>query len=404
MIMVFVVYHMLNITCVKKGVNKLNIHEYQSKEVFRAYGIPTLNGYMAESLEEAKEKAELLSTEVSVVKAQIHAGGRGKAGGVILAKSKEEIHSAAEKLLGKALVTHQTSKEGQIVRKIYLEEGCNIDKEYYLSLIVNRKKSCFTFIASSEGGMDIETVAKTNGDAIVYVDIDPALGLKNFHITRIANFLDLDKKKLTVLLKGIYKCFIEKDVSLLEINPLVLTKEGEIIALDAKMSFDDNALFKHPDILNYKDESEEEKEETEAIKHGLAYVKLDGSIGCLVNGAGLAMATMDAIHLAGGSPANFLDVGGSASVEMVSKGFEIILSNKNVKGIFINIFGGIMRCDTIAEGIIKAASDMDIKVPIVVRLQGAYATEGLEILSNSDINVMLAEDMDDGASKIVSLI
>ncbi len=404
MIMVFVVYHMLNITCVKKGVNELNIHEYQSKEVFRAYGIPTLDGYMAESLEEAKEKAELLTTKVSVVKAQIHAGGRGKAGGVILAKSKEEILDAAEKLLGKALVTHQTSKEGQIVRKIYLEEGCNIDKEYYLSLIVNRKKSCFTFIASSEGGMDIETVAKTNGDAIVYVDIDPALGLKGFHITRIANFLDLDKKKLSVILNGIYKCFTEKDVSLLEINPLVLTKEGEIIALDAKMSFDDNALFKHPDILNYKDESEEEKEETEATKHGLAYVKLDGSIGCLVNGAGLAMATMDAIHLAGGSPANFLDVGGSASVEMVSKGFEIILSNKNVKGIFINIFGGIMRCDTIAEGIIKAASDMDIKVPIVVRLEGANADIGLEILSKSDINVKLADDMDDGAAKIVSLI
>jgi succinyl-CoA synthetase beta subunit len=402
--MVFVVYHMLNITCVKKGVNELNIHEYQSKEVFRAYGIPTLDGYMAESLEEAKEKAELLTTKVSVVKAQIHAGGRGKAGGVILAKSKEEILDAAEKLLGKALVTHQTSKEGQIVRKIYLEEGCNIDKEYYLSLIVNRKKSCFTFIASSEGGMDIETVAKTNGDAIVYVDIDPALGLKGFHITRIANFLDLDKKKLSVILNGIYKCFTEKDVSLLEINPLVLTKEGEIIALDAKMSFDDNALFKHPDILNYKDESEEEKEETEATKHGLAYVKLDGSIGCLVNGAGLAMATMDAIHLAGGSPANFLDVGGSASVEMVSKGFEIILSNKNVKGIFINIFGGIMRCDTIAEGIIKAASDMDIKVPIVVRLEGANADIGLEILSKSDINVKLADDMDDGAAKIVSLI
>ena len=404
MIMVFVVYHMLNITCVNKGVNELNIHEYQSKEVFRAYGIPTLDGYMAESLEEAKEKAELLTTKVSVVKAQIHAGGRGKAGGVILAKSKEEVLDAAEKLLGKALVTHQTSKEGQIVRKIYLEEGCNIDKEYYLSLIVNRKKSCFTFIASSEGGMDIETVAKTNGDAIVYVDIDPALGLKGFHITRIANFLDLDKKKLSVILNGIYKCFIEKDVSLLEINPLVLTKEGEIIALDAKMSFDDNALFKHPDILNYKDESEEEKEETEATKHGLAYVKLDGSIGCLVNGAGLAMATMDAIHLAGGSPANFLDVGGSASVEMVSKGFEIILSNKNVKGIFINIFGGIMRCDTIAEGIIKAASDMDIKVPIVVRLEGANADIGLEILSKSDINVKLADDMDDGAAKIVSLI
>lgn len=402
--MVFVVYHMLNITCVKKGVNELNIHEYQSKEVFRAYGIPTLDGYMAESLEEAKEKAESLTTKVSVVKAQIHAGGRGKAGGVILAKSKEEILDAAEKLLGKALVTHQTSKEGQIVRKIYLEEGCNIDKEYYLSLIVNRKKSCFTFIASSEGGMDIETVAKTNGDAIVYVDIDPALGLKGFHITRIANFLDLDKKKLSVILNGIYKCFTEKDVSLLEINPLVLTKEGEIIALDAKMSFDDNALFKHPDILNYKDESEEEKEETEATKHGLAYVKLDGSIGCLVNGAGLAMATMDAIHLAGGSPANFLDVGGSASVEMVSKGFEIILSNKNVKGIFINIFGGIMRCDTIAEGIIKAASDMDIKVPIVVRLEGANADIGLEILSKSDINVKLADDMDDGAAKIVSLI
>lgn len=382
----------------------MNIHEYQSKEVFRAYGIPTLNGYMAESLEEAKEKAELLTTEISVVKAQIHAGGRGKAGGVILAKSKEEILMAAEKLLGKALVTHQTSKEGQIVRKIYLEEGCNIDKEYYLSLIVNRKKSRFTFIASKEGGMDIETVAKTNGEAIVYVDIDPELGLKDFHITRIANFLDLDKKKLAALLKGIYKCFTEKDVSLLEINPLVLTKEGEIIALDAKMSFDDNSLFKHADILEYKDESEEEKEETEATKHGLAYVKLDGSIGCLVNGAGLAMATMDAIHLAGGSPANFLDVGGSASVQMVSKGFEIILSNKNVKGIFINIFGGIMRCDTIAEGIIKAANDMDIKVPIVVRLEGANADIGLEMLANSGINVMLAHDMDDGAAKIVSLI
>ncbi|HKK95361.1 MAG TPA: ADP-forming succinate--CoA ligase subunit beta [Anaerovoracaceae bacterium] len=382
----------------------MNIHEYQSKEVFKSYGIPTLDGYKAESLEEAEEKAELVKTDVSVVKAQIHAGGRGKAGGVILAKSKKEILAAAEKLLGEPLITHQTSKYGQIVKKIYLEEGCNIDKEYYLSLIVNRKKSCFTFIASSEGGMDIETVAKTNGDAIVYVDIDPELGLKNFHINRIANFLDLDKKKLAAILNGIYKCFVEKDVSLLEINPLVLTKEGEIIALDAKMSFDDNALFKHPDILKYKDESEEEKEENEANKHGLAYVKLDGNIGCLVNGAGLAMATMDAIHLAGGSPANFLDVGGSASVEMVSKGFEIILSNINVKGIFINIFGGIMRCDTIAEGIIKAASDLDIKVPIVVRLEGANADIGLEILSNSDINVMLAEDMDDGASKIVSLI
>ena len=382
----------------------MDIHEYQSKEILKEYGVPTLKGYLAESKDEAKEKASCIKTDVAVVKAQIHAGGRGKAGGVILTKTLDELVDAAGKLIGKPLVTHQTSPEGQMVRKVYIEEGCNIDSEFYLSLIVNRKKSCFTFIASSAGGMDIEEVAKTSKESIIYVDVDPSIGLKPFHVFRIANFLNLDKNSLNDILTGVYNCFIEKDVSLLEINPLVLTKESKLIALDAKMSFDDNALYRHPDIVAYKDESEEDPDETEATKHGLAYVKLDGNIGCLVNGAGLAMATMDAIHLAGGSPANFLDVGGSASVEMVSKGFEIILSNSNVEGIFVNIFGGIMLCDTIAKGIINAIESLVVKVPIVIRLEGKNAEIGLDLIAKSQINVVLAEDMNDGAKKIVSLV
>ncbi len=385
-------------------MNKLNIHEYQSKEIFKAYGVPTLKGFMVENTEEAKEKAALFRSDVIVVKAQVHAGGRGKAGGVILVKSLDEAVKATGKLIGKSLVTHQTSPEGQVVQKVYLEEGCDIESEFYLSLIVNRKKSCYTFIASSAGGMDIEEVAKTSPESIIYVDIDPSIGLKSYHIYRIANFLNLDKKALKDILEGLYSCFTNKDVSLLEINPLVLTKESRLIALDAKMSFDDNALYRHPDIMKYKDESEEDKEEIEAAKHDLAYVKLDGNIGCLVNGAGLAMATMDSIHMAGGSPANFLDVGGSASVEMVSKGFEILLSNPKVGGIFVNIFGGIMRCDTIGKGIVNAVENLECKVPIVVRLEGTNANIGLEIISNSKINAILAEDMDDGAMKIVSLV
>ena len=385
----------------------MNIHEHQAKELLRQYNIPTPTGYVAFTTDEAIKAAKKLPGPVFVVKAQIHAGGRGKAGGVKVVKDLNEVKNSAETILGKKLITHQTGSEGKLVQRLYIEDGCDISAEYYFSMVVDRVTSRVSVIASTEGGMDIEQVAKETPEKILSFNIDPTIGFQPFHARLIANELKLEGssfKQAGKFFNQLYKLFTEKDASLLEINPLVLTSENSLIALDAKMSFDNNALFKNPDIISLRDETEEDPAEILASKFDLAYIKLDGTIGCLVNGAGLAMATMDIIKLKGASPANFLDVGGSATKEKVTEAFKIILSDPAVEGILVNIFGGIMRCDIIASGVVAAAKTLSLSKPLVVRLAGTNVEEGKQILRDSGLKIIPADDLDEAAMKIVSAV
>ena len=385
----------------------MDIHEHQAKELLRDYNIPTPNGKAVFSVEDALLAAKELPGPVYVVKAQIHAGGRGKAGGVKVVNDLEAVKNAAETILGQKLITPQTSSEGKLVQRLYIEDGCDIDSEYYFSMVIDRVSSRVSIIASTEGGMDIEKVAEENPEKILSFNIDPTIGFQPFHSRLIANNLNLSGtsfKQAGNFFSQLYKLFTESDASLLEINPLVLTSENSLIALDAKMSFDNNALYRHPKIMALRDETEEDPAEILASKYDLAYIKLDGTIGCLVNGAGLAMATMDIIKLKGSSPANFLDVGGSATKEKVTEAFKIILSDEAVKGILVNIFGGIMRCDIIAEGVVAAAKALSLTKPLVVRLAGTNVEEGKKILSDSGLKITPADDLDDAAMKIVSAV
>ncbi len=382
----------------------MKVHEYQAKELFKQYGIPVPRGKVAETPEEAKKIAEELGGNLFVVKAQVHAGGRGKAGGVKLAKSVDEVYEIAKKMIGMKLVTHQTGPEGKLVRKVLVEEGLNIEKEFYVGMVIDRQTECPVMMVSSEGGVEIEEVAKKSPEKILKAYIDPALGMMPFYARQLAFGLGFTGdvfKKAVNFMTALYKLFIEKDASLAEINPLVLTKEGDLIALDAKINFDDNALYRHPEIAELRDIHEEDPLEVEASKYDLNYIKLDGNIGCMVNGAGLAMATMDIIKLYGGEPANFLDVGGAANAERVKNAFRILLSDPNVKAVFINIFGGIVRCDRVAEGVTKAAGELEVKVPMVVRLEGTNKEQAMEILKNSGLSFILADSMADGAEKAV---
>ena len=385
----------------------MNIHEHQAKQILRKFGIKVPNGVIGFTVEEVVAKAKTLNTEKYVLKAQIHAGGRGKAGGVKILNNIEELNKAAKELLGKKLVTHQTGLEGKEVKRLYVEESSNIKKEFYLSCLVDRASSKIAFISSDQGGMDIEKVAADNPEKIITTKINFQNEISVGDCSRIIEIFKLEegsKKEAIELIKSIYKMFISLDTSLVEINPLILTKENKIVCLDAKVNFDDNALFKHPEILELRDLSEEDSIEIEASKHDLAYIKLDGSIGCMVNGAGLAMATMDIIKLYGEEPANFLDVGGGASKEKVSAAFKIILSDKNVKGILINIFGGIMRCDVLAQGVVEAAKEIKINIPLVVRLAGTNFKEGKKILNDSSLKIISADSLGDAAKKIVEAI
>ena len=385
----------------------MNIHEHQAKQILKKYGAVVPEGIFALTVDELVEKAKLLKTNKYVLKAQIHAGGRGKAGGVKILNTIEELSFAAKELLGKTLVTYQTGPEGRKVKRLYVEESSNIDKEFYLSCLVDRASSKIAFISSEQGGIDIEEVASSTPEKILTTKVEMKNDISNKdceEIIKIFNLNDDANKQAISLIKSIYKMFISTDASMVEINPLILTKEKKIICLDAKVNFDSNALFRHPDILKLRDLNEEEPTEIEASKHDLAYIKLDGSIGCMVNGAGLAMATMDIIKLYGKEPANFLDVGGGASKEKVSAALKIILSDKNVKGILINIFGGIMRCDVLAQGVVDAAKEININVPLVVRLAGTNFKEGKEILDNSGLKLISAENLDDAAKKIVEAI
>ena len=385
----------------------MDIHEHQAKELLRRYEIPTPLGHVAFTLDEAADAAKKLPGPIYVVKAQIHAGGRGKAGGVKVVKDLDGVKEAAESILGKKLVTHQTGSEGKLVQRLYIEDGCDIDSEYYFSMVVDRITSRVSVIVSTKGGMDIEQVAKDTPDKILSFNIDPTIGFQPFHSRLIANELKLQGssfKQAGIFFSQLYKLFTENDASLLEINPLVLTAENNLIALDAKMSFDNNSLFKHSDIMSLRDETEEDPAEILASKFDLAYIKLDGTIGCLVNGAGLAMATMDIIKLKGASPANFLDVGGSATKEKVTEAFKIILSDPAVEGILVNIFGGIMRCDIIASGVVAAAKTLSLSKPLVVRLAGTNVEEGKQILTDSGLKIIPADDLDDAAIKIVNAV
>ncbi|EOW2704622.1 ADP-forming succinate--CoA ligase subunit beta [Campylobacter jejuni] len=386
----------------------MNIHEYQAKAIFADNGIPTLKGKVAFSVDEAVANAKELGGSVWAVKAQIHAGGRGLGGGVKIAKNLDEVKTYANQILGMNLVTHQTGPEGKLVQKLYIESGANIVKEYYLAILFNRMAEQITIIASSEGGMDIEKVAKENPEKIAKVSIDPQIGFKLFHGLEVAKVLGLDKdesKKLISMIDKLYKLYMDKDMNMLEINPLIKTAEGDFYALDAKCSFDDSALYRHPEIAELRDITEENPAEREAAEFGLSYVKLDGDVACMVNGAGLAMATMDIINYSGAKPANFLDVGGGASPETVAKAFEIILRDKNVKVIFINIFGGIVRCDRIANGILEATKNVEVNIPIVVRLDGTNAAEAKTILDNSNLkNIKAATNLKNGAELVKSLV
>jgi succinyl-CoA synthetase beta subunit len=385
----------------------LNIHEYQAKALLRDYGAPVAEGRVAQSPEEAAALAREFNRDAYVVKAQIHAGGRGKGGGIKLVKSIEETHAEALRMLGKPLITPQTGPKGHIVRRVMVVEDTTIARELYLSLLVDRGAGRVAFVASTEGGVDIEKVAAETPEKIVTLGVDPASGHSPFHGRIIASALTLkgEQAKLCAkLVDALYRLFIDKDASLIEINPLVVTKDGKLICLDAKMAFDDNALFRHPDIAALRDLDEEDPAEVEASQHGLSYVKLDGTIGCMVNGAGLAMATMDIIKLYGAEPANFLDVGGGATKERVTKAFKIILSDPHVEGVLVNIFGGIMRCDIIAEGIIAAAREMAIKVPLVVRLEGTNVARGKQLLAESGLAIIPADDLADAAAKIVAAV
>ena len=384
----------------------MNIHEYQAKQIFAKYGVPTPKGKIASSVEEAVENAKELGGPIWVVKAQIHAGGRGLGGGVKLAKSLDEVKELADEILGMTLVTHQTGPEGKLVQKVYIEDGADIKDEFYLSVVLDRAKEMPILMASTEGGMDIETVAEKTPEKIIKVAVDPAIGFQAFHARDLAFGLGLPKEQQGTFYKfakALYDVYMDNDAELIEINPLVRTGKGEFIALDGKMGFDDNALYRHKDIEAMRDESEEDADEREASQYGLSYIALDGEIGCMVNGAGLAMGTMDTINYMGGTPANFLDVGGTANAETVAKGFEIILKNPQVKAIFVNIFGGIVRCDRIANGILEATKLVDVNVPVIVRLDGTNAPEAAEILKNANIdNVIAAEDLADGAKKAVA--
>tara|TARA_B100000965_G_scaffold363769_1_gene346799 strand:- start:1211 stop:2371 length:1161 start_codon:yes stop_codon:yes gene_type:complete len=385
----------------------MNIHEHQAKQILKKYGASVPKGVFALSVDELLKKAKTLKTEKFVLKAQIHAGGRGKAGGVKILNSIEELKVSAEDMMGKILITHQTGPEGREVKRLYVEESSNIDKEFYLSCLIDRASSKITFISSDQGGMDIEEVAKKNPDKILSTKVNFKDEISKEDCEEIIKIFDLNndiKNDAISLIKSIYKMFLSTNANMIEINPLILTKEKSLVCLDAKVNFDDNALFRHPEIMELRDLNEEDPTEIEASKHDLAYIKLDGSIGCMVNGAGLAMATMDIIKLYGEEPANFLDVGGGASKEKVSAAFKIILSDKNVKGILINIFGGIMRCDVLAQGVIDAAKEIKINVPLVVRLAGTNFKEGKEILNNSGLKIISAENLDDAAKKIVEAI
>ncbi len=385
----------------------MNIHEYQAKGVLREFGAPVPRGVSAFSADEAVKAAKELGGPVWVVKAQIHAGGRGKAGGVKVVKSVDEVKKEAARMLGSTLITHQTGPHGKEVNRLYIEEGAVIAKEFYLSLLVDRETSRVAFVVSTEGGMDIEKVAHDTPEKIVTFSVDPATGIEPHHGRRVAAALGLkdDLTKQTVdLINKLYTAFVAKDMSLLEVNPLVVTKDNKLICLDAKIGFDDNALFRHKDIAALRDVTEEDAKEVEASKYDLNYIALDGSIGCMVNGAGLAMATMDIIKLYGEAPANFLDVGGGATKEKVSAAFKIITSDPKVKGILVNIFGGIMRCDVIAEGVVAAVKEIGLKVPLVVRLEGTNVDLGKKILKESGLNVIPADDLDDAAQKIVKAV
>ncbi len=385
----------------------MNIHEYQAKDVLRKYGVTTLKGQVVHSPEEAATAAKNIGGNIWVVKAQIHAGGRGKGGGVKLAKSLDEVRDLTSKILGMTLITPQTGPEGKVVQKVFIEQGCNIAKEYYVACLIDRATSHVTMMASSEGGMDIEEVAEHNPNAIKKVDIDPVTGLGAWQARELAFAIGMAPEvvnKAVKFMMGLYKAFIECDCSIAEINPLVVTKEGDVICLDAKMNFDSNALYRQPQILELRDLNEEEPTEIEASKFDLAFIKLDGNIGCLVNGAGLAMATLDIIKLHGASPANFLDVGGGANKEKVTNAFKIILKDPNVKGILVNIFGGIMKCDVIAEGVIAASKEVGLKVPLVCRLEGTNVELGKKMLADSGLNIIPANDLTDAAKKITAAI
>jgi succinyl-CoA synthetase beta subunit len=385
----------------------MNIHEYQAKAVLREFDVPVPRGIAAFSVEEAVKAANDLGGPVWVVKAQIHAGGRGKAGGVKVVKSVADVKREAERLLGSTLITHQTGPHGKEVRRLYIEEGSTIDREYYLSALVDRATSRVAFVASTEGGMDIEEVARTRPEKILSFSVDPATGFMAHHARHVASALGFGRevgKQAAAVLPKLYQAFLAKDMNLLEINPLVVTKGGELICLDAKIGFDDSALYRHPDIAALRDLTEEDAKEIEASRHDLNYIALDGTIGCMVNGAGLAMATMDIIKLYGETPANFLDVGGGASKDQVTAAFKIITSDPKVKGILINIFGGIMRCDVIAEGVVAAVKEVGLRVPLVVRLEGTNVALGREIISKSGLNVITADDLDDAAQKIVKAV
>jgi succinyl-CoA synthetase beta subunit len=383
----------------------MNVHEYQAKELLRAYGVPVPPGRLATTPAEAETAARSLDAKVVVVKAQVHAGGRGKAGGIKVAKSPGEAKRLASEILGMTLRTHQTGPEGKLVRKVWVEAGCEIERELYLGLVLDRAAETLAIIASTEGGMEIEEVAARSPEKIVTVHIDPAVGLQPFHVRRVAFRLGLGAEavaKLEVFLGGLYRLFVEKDGALAEINPLVVTKAGDLLALDCKLNFDDNALFRHPDIRELRDADEEDAREREANELDLAYVGLDGNIGCLVNGAGLAMATLDMLQVAGGAPANFLDVGGGTDQQRVAAAFKLILADPQVRTILVNIFGGIVRCDLVAEGVIAAAREIGVQVPIVVRLQGTNAAEGRALLESSGLNLTPADTFREAAERAVA--
>ena len=385
----------------------MKIHEYQAKEIFRKFNVPVPNGKMVKSVDAAVKAAKALDGKVKVVKAQIHAGGRGKGGGVKVAKNINEVKKYAKQILGMNLVTHQTGPEGKVVKRLLIEEGVNIERELYVGITLDRAQSKNVIMASTEGGVEIEKVAAETPEKIIKETVDPAIGIQPYQARKIAFALGLEGtqfKNATKFLMQLYKVYEATDASIAEINPLVVTKEGDVIALDAKMNFDDNALYRHPEITKYRDLSEEEPLEIEASKYDLNYIKLDGNVGCMVNGAGLAMATMDIIKLAGGEPANFLDVGGTANKETVANGFKIILSDKNVKAILINIFGGIVRCDRVAQGVVDAVKEVNVELPIVVRLDGTNAEEGRELLTKSGLNFEVASTLKDAANKVTAVL
>ena len=385
----------------------MNIHEYQAKAILKNFNVPVPKGEILLSKDNILEAAKNVSDNLWVVKAQIHSGGRGKGGGVKIAKSLEEVETLVDEIMGMQLITHQTGPEGKKVRRVYIEEGSNISDELYLSLLVDRQSSQVSFIVSTEGGVNIEEVAEETPEKITTVSIDPDAGVTDDDVENLSSALNLDgdlKAQGSDLFRSLYTAFVESDMSLLEINPLVITGENNIICLDAKVNFDSNALFRHPEYQELIDPSEEDEAELKASEFGLSYIKLDGNIGCLVNGAGLAMATMDIIKLYGAEPANFLDVGGAATKELVTEAFKIILSDKNVEGILVNIFGGIMRCDVVAEGIISAANEVNISVPLVVRLEGTNVDLGKKIIEDSDLSIISASDLDDASKKITEAI